>query len=469
MCVPKNKILAAFIIPPLFWIYLACTTQMIIGGDAKSFDYFSESIHQKGWIDYLKNGPNREPVYMWLVSVSRDMAENIKLPFHAVLIFFQLLLLFLTLMLTYQLLKSLKINETITAVTLFYLGFSPAILNSALSLYSEIVTYPLMLGIILLSPKAWQAIQTGRHRQCILLGIAMGILASLMTLSKALFEYVFLLFLLPYIFLAVKLLWNKKKYQFINALCFFLITFLIFNISAKGYKQLNKIYNGYYTITDRGHGSFYHVTIERTKKLTTERFLIALTSVPGENVCKSIYGEKKCNDWLLNFHGHDIEKIQELFRAGVPTDQIITKVIKSAIEVILANPLQYLLFASLEGIKMFFWESTKIGFVLYPNWLIKVYDFGLFKNGLRLSMFILTVLSLFSLINYFWKNKRELFKAGAQSEAVQTIFFMLVMIFPFIAMYTCVIVLTRYSFPIVPLYLAGIAFCVHQLLSRKST
>ena len=42
-----------------------------------------------------------------------------------------------------------------------------------------------------------------------------------------------------------------------------------------------------------------------------------------------------------------------------------------------------------ESCKMLFWESTRIGFVIYPRWLMHLYDFSLFKNGLRLLVFII--------------------------------------------------------------------------------
>ena len=46
---------------------------------------------------------------------------------------------------------------------------------------------------------------------------------------------------------------------------------------------------------------------------------------------------------------------------------------------------------ALNGSKMFFWESTQVGFVTYPLWLQKIYDLKIFDDLLRFSLFLLSL------------------------------------------------------------------------------
>ncbi len=468
MPIPK-PIKAVFLLSILFWIYLAFSSQVSIGADAKAYEQLSQRIYQEGWISFFKKGPDREPVYLFLVSISIRIADRFGLSYQKIQTFFQILILLITQFLTYQLLRRLKIRDSIIAATLLYLGFSPAIVNSTFSLYSEIGTYPLMLGIILLSPQAWQVIHTSNYKSPIILGITMGMLAGLMALSRAIFEYIFLIFVLPYFYLAFKFLINKNKTSFIGSLLFLTTVLLIFNSFVIPYKCLNKIYNRHYTITDRGPFILYNGAVNRTKRMTSKSFLIALTSVPGENVCRGLMGAKECDDRLLNFVDQAVSKGQELMGSGVPTEEIYPTMTQLALKEIRKNPFQYMLFNSLEGMKMLFWESTKIGFVHYPAWLNKMHSLTIFNYGLRLLMFLLTTASLLYLMNFIFKNRRALFDLKCQDrDIVPTLFLMVWMIILFIGFYTPTNVLTRYAFPIVPFYLATIAFGIEQKLMRHT-
>ena len=116
-----------------------------------------------------------------------------------------------------KLLKKLTINNTIIALTILYIGVSPTLVNSAFSLFSEIATYPLILGIICVAVKAWQSIlQENSTLKLAFLGLALGILFILITSVKAIFEFLLPILLLPYLILIIRSFTQKNKNNTIN-------------------------------------------------------------------------------------------------------------------------------------------------------------------------------------------------------------------------------------------------------------
>ena len=107
-------------------------------------------------------------------------------------------------LLTFSILKKLRIPTAITALTLLYLGFSPAIVNSALTLYSEIFTYPFILGIILMGARVWELVQKDYSPRLLLCSLGIGILFVAIMFVKAIFEYILLIFLVPFFYLLLK-------------------------------------------------------------------------------------------------------------------------------------------------------------------------------------------------------------------------------------------------------------------------
>ena len=107
-----------------------------------------------------------------------------------------------------------KIRTWIISVTLLYMGFSPAMVNSALSLYSEIAVYPFLLGIILFVAAAWQSLCAGIPGYKILpyaTGFALCFIVS--TLTKAAFELIFRYFLYLFFLLGLRFLSSKKLFR----------------------------------------------------------------------------------------------------------------------------------------------------------------------------------------------------------------------------------------------------------------
>ena len=127
-----------------------------------------------------------------------------------------------------------------------------------------------------------------------------------------------------------------------------------------------------------------------------------------------------------------------------------------SVQKVLHNPAQYILLAGIEGLEMFFWESTQIGFVDYPHWLSKIYNVKIFNAGLR---FIVSLMSLIAVMS--------LWLQALTPQRSPLGFLIGVLIFIYILFYSLVSILTRYALPIAPLFLIAIGIWLNQILSPK--
>ena len=207
----------------------------------------------------------------------------------------QILILSVSQALLYKILTLLRIHRNIAAAVIFYFGISPAIVNSAFSLYSEIITYPLVLALLLTFVSAWRYVLKNQLRNIFISSLFLAILFLLLVLVKAIFEYVLILFVLTLLCLSFILLIKKQWKTSINILLLMLTTFFIFQFALIPYRQMNYKYNGYKSLVSKASFSLYGNTVTRTKKLTTREALTFLANVPGENVCRKIFNKEECS------------------------------------------------------------------------------------------------------------------------------------------------------------------------------
>lgn len=108
---------------------------------------------------------------------------------------------------------------------------------------------------------------------------------------------------------------------------------------------------------------------------------------------------------------------------------------------------------------MFFWESTNIGFVAYPDGLAGLYDSAALNWGLSFGMALLTAAAVIFAFRYTWRKRREIFGTERDPEEPAIILFCVILVLtPFIGLHSFFLVLKRYVLPLAPLYLALIAF-----------
>jgi len=455
----------AFLLSLLYWFYLACTAQMIIVHDATGYENSGQLIHQNGFIAYLKTRPTREPLYPLLLSLSMNIGKLLSVSYQSIQIILQFFLLFLTQCLTHTILKKLQVRPSLIFLSILYIGFSPALVNAALSSFSEIVTFPLITGIILLTLHTQNALKNNNIRYILFSGFLLGLLFLLITCVKGAYATIFLFFLIPHILLFI-ILSLKKQNIFNKALLSLAVILLGFHIPMTACKLVNKKINGHYAFLNNSRASYvlYNSASLRAEKLTSRRILAALTFIPDPLYCNMVFEEKECSFWttqnLESFrHSQEAKKIEAQF-ADNPA-KADAAFLKSAKEKIQKYPFQFTLLMGIDAIKLFFWETTNIGFVVYPKQLTEIFNSRLFSHGIRFITSLLSLCSFFYLLKLLAKNRNLLNFLPYYS--------LLILIITHIALYAfCAASISRHALPIAPLLLLSIALSMEHLLPKQT-
>jgi len=463
-----KALFTVFLVCWAYWLYLIFASQMSIKFDAADYEFIGSIIHQKGWIEFFKTGPHREPLYPLAIAVSMKIADSLSISHYTVQKVIQVLILFATQLLALGLLRRLKIRESVQWVTLLYMGFSPAIVNSTFSLFGEIITYPFVLIIVLLSVLSWRAVFIERLGRVVQLAVLTAGIFILATFGKGVFQYIFWAYLSLFGGLFLYGLVKRDIILLKHAAIYILLAFMIFSIPIGMFKSANKKYNSNYAFTNRFADLLFGNAVKRTKELPPKMILAHIASIPGAGVCRLFFTGEEC--LYCEFQTADYYRgtlLGEL-KTGIPPEKITGETISFAIKKAAERPFQYLLLSTIESLRMPFWESAHLGNVVYPVWLQRIYDWGVFKNSLRLLMSLATYLSLFFLLVFLIKNRRQLvdFKS-ANSERVQIGFFVFFLVFVYTALHSLFSIVTRYALPISFLYLLGIAFFVEQRIFHK--
>ena len=118
------------LIPLIYWIYLLFTANMGITMDAATYADLASMVHSKGWTSYFSSGPNKEPLYPFVISFSMHVSDWLSISYQKIQTFFQIMCLFAGQLLMYRLLKKANIHRTIASALILYMGISPSLVNS---------------------------------------------------------------------------------------------------------------------------------------------------------------------------------------------------------------------------------------------------------------------------------------------------------------------------------------------------
>lgn len=457
----KRIIIIPFALSLAYWTYLFFFSQMSIVFDACGYEAAGKLIHEAGWVTFFKTGPQREPFYSLLISISFALSELFNIHYQYMQKIIQIGLLLSTQILTLCILKKMRIHRAITALVILYIGISPALVGSAFSLFSEIVTYPFVLGVIIVSVYSWRLMLAGQGFRLFGAGLGLSFLFVILTLTKSIFQYIFWVCTIPFFVVFIQNILKKDIRLCAVHLMFLTILFSGFYSCVISYKYLNHRYNGNFVITnERSAGVLYGATARRSQEFNLKKLQTSLASIPGDGVCRSFFDEKECFYWsFMNVDKLMAEKWGEL--AGIfPPAEIEKQLTLSARNEFFKNPSANMLFAALESFKIFFWESTSAGFVLYPAFLTQIFQLTIFKNSLRLFVSLLTLISFFYGLFYFLRHWSMM--SEASNQRMHVLFFCLLLIAGFTSLYALCYILIRYSFPVVPLFMICIAVFLDQ-------
>lgn len=432
--------------------------------DAVGYEYLGRMVYEKGWSEFFRTGPHREPLYAWLISVAMHLAEVFSWPYQQVLKFLQVGLLLGTQSLLLIVLRQLKIHHRIILAILLYGGFSPALVGATFSLFSEIVTMPFVLLSLICMIESWPVVWRRSARWVAMMAVLTTLAICLVALSKAIFIGVFLLYL-ALVFIAALIISLKEKenywahavgYVGVSLVCLFGLIFM--------YGSLYKKYTGSFQYTDRYNYAILGSAYKRAQKVTPEIFWAHVASIPGKGVCRRFFSEEEC----VYCEAYSADHLGGVFlsqaTAGVPMEQQDAKILEVAKGLIKANPGQYLMYMLYEAARMPFWESTQAGFVVYPPWLETLFAQGIVKDGIRLFISLLTIGALIFMLFHLAGHCLSLFHITEKPSPSQVSFFIIFVVLTYTSFFTFTFVLTRYAFPIAPLYLAMIACWLNTLL-----
>ncbi len=430
-----------------YWLFIAVQSQIGLGNDASGYLTVAQELQKGGLPQYLSN-VEREPLFPLWISYSLSFAKTFALDPLVVQKYTQILVLLLCQIMLWRALKHLNINPYIRNIILLYWAISPAVMNAGLSLYSEILTFPLILLLwFALKPILSPSVSSWRGLKVIGAAVGLGLIFLGLIMVKALFEFIGL-FMVAVLGTIAVIQWQQNPAKNVRVLVMLVLAVMIFETGLLAYKGLNLKYNGSFTMTDRGSWALYGNTMRRLEPLTPQRISAAIAFVPGKGFCRKFFTEKACYDWTA--HPSDVLgmlAMGKLHSEGHSTAEINAILLEQSITAVKNNPAQWGFFAFLEGMKMFFWESTQIGFVKYPAWLQGIYNKTLFKDILRLLVAVLTILSVGWLILQRCRGKLP--------EGIDTALLMIVAV---TILHSPFFILTRYTFCLIPLYLICIAY-----------
>jgi hypothetical protein len=377
----------------------------------------------------------------------------------------QFFFLFVTQLLTLSILNKLNIRPWIKALIIFYIGISPGLVNSALSLFSEIVTYPFILAIVLLSSHIWEKARALSYKKIIISALALCALCIAITFSKAIFSYISFPFILTFLILALFFFYKKDFKTAVKLLVFLVIVSIPFIFSIKAFKMANYHYNGLYAFSDRTWLLFGN-TDRRTRTMTPRLFWAGLSFIPGENICNSSFTKEECFYWsIMEADTFAYYKNVDMNKKGVKKEDWEKEYVSGSFKMIKHNPIQYSFFFVAESLKMFFWESTQIGTVIYPKWLENIFACMPIKNGIRLLLSFLTFISFIHLITTLLKNKKTILSSPSTQTSICFMIFTMIVVYIFF--YSIVQIIPRYLFTIAPLYLINIGLWINSILDHK--
>ena len=459
----------AFLICFLYWMYIACIAQMVIADDSIGYERLGYLLNEKGWHEYWRTGPFREPFYPFLVSLSVGLSQNLHLSYQTIQLFIQLFILFITQCLMLNILKKLRIHPLLCAFSILYLGISPAIINSTVILYSEIASYPFVLSLIILNVHLWKlltrpVLESRFHQKKIMLyALGLGLNFTLATFARAIFESMTPFLLLPYFILPSI---QKNPVQRKNTLMAILVCLMAFYVPVVSYKLMNKKYNNHFTLMEHGSKALYGQTARRMQELTPRRFMAALAFVPNWRFCLNFFSDQECRDWsFIPSDDFGVKKKSELEKSLTPTKVDLALIRFSAHEA-LQNPWQYMLLMGVESLKMFFWEEATSQYVIFPKNIIKVYSFKPFSVGLKWLSALLTFMSLIYLGIVNWRNRKDILSGASREGPTFILFYIFILICFFIFVHSFFYILPRYILPIVSLYLIAFAHLLQSVFFK---
>ncbi len=374
---PDPVLFWAYLIPVLYWTYLTLTTNFVLVFDSVGYFNLAHLFYDPGqWTEYFRGGPNREPLYPLLIAASMSAGKWLGISYAYPLKIFSFSFLAATMALIQQVLKLLNANRWVQAATVLYTGLSPILINSALCLYSEIASFPWLIGVVLMSVYFLRSLRSPGLTHCSA-AIGLGFCFLAFTFVKGMGEILAPLYLSWLFFYG----WRQSGLKILSFLCQsrskILLVLLIFYIPLMGYKSLNYGFNGHFVLTNRATMALYgNLNLRAQSPLTMDHFLGHLLTVPvSYDLCSGSSLNKECGHWSMSASDETfLTRRDQLTKQNLTPAQQESYFNQGILGALFSHPLAQLVYLVQEGMKMFFWETSQGAFVVYPPWLDHLFN-----------------------------------------------------------------------------------------------
>ena len=238
-------------------------------------------------------------------------------------------------------------------------GILPCLINSALCLYSEISTLPWLVGAVLFSVYFLRSLREKSQHLSPAVGLGLCLLGF--TFAKGIGEGLSPLYL-------SWLVWHAWRQSGLKLPSFLrqsklkiLVLLLAFYIPLFGFKSLNYAFNGHFSVTNRAELAIYGPLVQRAQNpLTIKNSLIHLSTVPlSYTLCSNFFPDDKCDPWYrapADFFQDNQDQLNKKDLTPAQNERIFHQAI---LHTLLSHPVRQLVYFLQEGLKMFFWETTR--------------------------------------------------------------------------------------------------------------
>ncbi|MBF0386241.1 MAG: hypothetical protein HQL20_00130 [Candidatus Omnitrophica bacterium] len=453
-----SPVWAAILLSALYWLYLMPITFPLMVNDSLGYRDLGQRIMSHGVFSYLNGGVNREPLYPCFLALAMWLGKLVRMDYQLVQYVMQFTLLLATQFIMVEVLRWLKINKWIIAGTVLYFGFSPAVIGAAASGWSEVLTFPLGIGVIFILCQFWEALAPdGKHR--FKLAVTAAALCFIMCLVKSVFEYVAIL-LVVLLFVLAFLALDRKRY---------LAPLIVFTLVLFGgilsYKTASYFANGEFTLSQQsafGKYAFYASTVSKTRPFTMKDVKSGLLNATGGSLCDR-WDPEGCARWKLTVvDGIALEKQKEL--AGRKDKESVLGGL--IVQNLTAHPFRFAALYGTELIGMFFWESSREGFVVFPALVVRILKNPFWEVWIIYIVGILTLSAVALGAGYCWRRFSKV--SLLQDRAFIFLVFSGLVVFSFLGGTALIFLLKRYVYPFVPVYLVIIGWAIQQVFLQKA-
>ncbi len=442
------------------WVfYNAVFSGTILYFDAFSYDSLGHLITQGKFADYLRHGPTREPLYPIFVALNMSLAQFLHLPYTQILLLTQGLILLITQLMLARIFERIKLADAAAALLLAYFVISPTVIRSSLIVYSEIITYPLMVLVCWVSINAWQSKINIQAKHAAYLGFSFLPLVF----TKGIFEIIAPLYIVLF-FLCLSRRCSPKR-----TMIFAIIALGCFLIPVNAYKLLNKMSHGHFTFTSRGSAALYGSASRRVLPTSPQEDLAQKLYVfPDKLFCQARVGQAACDHWFYalsdQLGGVKEVALRQIYTSTAAVDKALTH---QALHLMLQHPIKTINGMFWEGAKLLFWEYPSWGMVILPRDVRQFYDqpilYPMFLYGVN-GMSVLFFLSAFICVVFNWRKF-----LSAKTEALNFLVLSFGLSFIYIVMHSLFFLNERNALPLVPVFLLMYGAFIKSAFQARST